>query len=173
MDQSLGIGMGLGLPWPTLPFDLEHLRQTTTRVLNPERRNACLMGWRTWVSIGETPLPNRLNVVLSSNPDRVVPKETLHCLSLEQALEQLDGQEEIEAIFILGGVGLYAEALKHPRCQRAWVTRIHATFEADATIPQDAFADFEVDPEEPIRHHQTGGIRYSIERWKKKRNEIE
>ncbi|HVF30084.1 MAG TPA: dihydrofolate reductase [Pyrinomonadaceae bacterium] len=55
--RNLAIGKDGKLPWH-YPADLKFFKQTTTG-------NAVVMGWNTWQSIGK-PLPNRVNIVLSS-----------------------------------------------------------------------------------------------------------
>src|SRR5215207_9743274 len=55
--KNFAIGKDGKLPWH-YPTDLKFFKQTTTG-------QTIVMGWNTWKSIGK-PLPNRLNVVLSS-----------------------------------------------------------------------------------------------------------
>ena len=57
---------GGSLPW-NLPGDLRYFKELTSRTADPAKRNAVIMGRKTWESIPPKfrPLPGRVNVVLS------------------------------------------------------------------------------------------------------------
>ena len=65
-----GIGMKGKLPW-RLPGDMAFFKRVTSSVADIGKRNAVIMGRRTWASIPAKfrPLPARLNVVLSRSAD--------------------------------------------------------------------------------------------------------
>ena len=67
-DLDWGIGNDNGLPWPKLRGDLRHFKKTTSTA-SADKRNAIVMGRKTWESkeVGCSPLPNRLNVVVRHN----------------------------------------------------------------------------------------------------------
>jgi dihydrofolate reductase len=118
------IGQNNRLLWH-LPGDLHHFRETT-------RGNPVIMGRRTWESLPEKyrPLPGRLNVVVSGNPDYSAPGAVLSG-SLASALEKAgDGHE----IFVIGGAGLYRQAL--PLAGRLHLTEIAEEFSGDALFPE-------------------------------------
>ena len=56
VDRAGAIGRGGSIPWH-YSSDLRFFKQQTTG-------NTCVMGYRTWLSIGK-PLKNRLNIVMS------------------------------------------------------------------------------------------------------------
>jgi dihydrofolate reductase len=68
--QTHGIGVGGQLPW-SLRGDMQFFKQLTRSTQDPLKRNAVVMGRKTWQSIPERfrPLDDRLNVVLSRNAD--------------------------------------------------------------------------------------------------------
>lgn len=86
------------------------------------------MGRHTWESIGQKALPERSNIVLTSNSDYKA-KNAFVSSSLEDVLERLNSDE---TVFIIGGAELYKHAL--PYVKRAWITEIDADFEGDATF---------------------------------------
>ena len=59
-DKNGGIGYKNKLPWPSLKKDMEKFKSLTSN-------NICIMGSKTWNSLPKKPLPNRINVVLSSH----------------------------------------------------------------------------------------------------------
>jgi dihydrofolate reductase/thymidylate synthase len=66
MDSQQGIGKNNNLPW-SLSADLTHFKSLTTTVTHLQKRNAVIMGRKTWNSLPTAfrPLPNRLNIVIT------------------------------------------------------------------------------------------------------------
>lgn len=126
MASNRVIGRGNRLPWK-LSTDMQHFRRVTMG-------KPVIMGRRTFESL-KKPLPGRLNVVVTRNPDLLVPgAKVTH--SLEDALDiaaaqcEIDGQDEL---FVIGGAQLYAAAL--PIADRLYVTDVHAEIEGDTWFP--------------------------------------
>lgn len=126
------IGFEGGMPWH-LSEDMKHFRELT--VSHP-----VIMGRKTWESLAPKyrPLPNRDNIVVSHDPMYRAPGATV-VTSLEDALDLArqeaipdDGLDRSE-IWIIGGAQLFAEAL--PFADRAYVTMLAATVDADAYAP--------------------------------------
>lgn len=117
------IGRDNDLPW-RLPDEFRYFKRTT-------EGHHVIMGRRTWESRG-TPLPKRVNLVVSSRPDFTAPGATV-VRSLAEALELARAAGEREA-FVIGGTALYAEAL--PIADTLYLTRVHAEFEGDAYFPK-------------------------------------
>lgn len=115
------IGIDNRLPW-RLPADLKFFRRTTLG-------HAVIMGRKNYESIGR-PLPQRRNIVLSTDPGYRAPGcEVRH--SLAAALAAAGDDPEI---FIIGGANLYAQAL--PLAERMYLTLIEAEFDGDAWFPE-------------------------------------
>ncbi len=137
MDLNSGIGKGGGLPWH-LPADLKHFKQLTTSTRSPSRKNAVIMGRKTWESLPEKfrPLPGRINVVISRNKDFIVPDGVLRGDSLESILNRLSAMtSEVENIFVIGGAQIFKEALTHPGCRKIYATQILKKFDCDTFFP--------------------------------------
>jgi dihydrofolate reductase len=114
------IGKNGRMPWH-LPADLRHFKTITLG-------KPVIMGRRTYESIGK-PLPQRRNIVVTRDLAwRAEGCETAH--SLPEALVMAAGEPEL---MLIGGGQLYREAL--PRAQRIYLTRVHATFDADTFFP--------------------------------------
>ncbi|RWW30032.1 hypothetical protein GW17_00005416 [Ensete ventricosum] len=107
--QDMGIGKDGNLPWK-LPSDLKFFKEVTMTTSDPSKRNAVIMGRKTWESIPpqNRPLPGRLNVVLtrSGSFDIATAENILMCGSLSSALELLAATPyclSIERVFVIGG----------------------------------------------------------------------
>ncbi len=130
-DLDWGIGKDNGLPWPKLRADLRHFKKTTSTA-SPGKRNAIVMGRKTWESkeVGSTPLPNRLNVVVSRSPYEV-PAGVIAARTLDEAL----AVPEVESIFLVGGAGVLLEAVERPDLRHVYLTRVETRYECDVLMP--------------------------------------
>jgi dihydrofolate reductase len=160
VTPSLGIGNGGGLPWPQLKKEMGFFARVTKRTSpstsdsGARRINAVLMGRKTWESIPPKfrPLKDRLNVVITSNPDEFrerLDKTTdvegpVVCSSVMDAISQLEGQNkdklpnpniELDKIFVIGGASIYETALELPQTKRVLLTKIHKEYECDTFFP--------------------------------------
>lgn len=96
-DSKRGIGLNNQIPWK-LSDDLKHFKEITTKVPKDSYYkyiNMVVMGRKTWDSLPPQykPLPNRLNVILSNNPN--FKAETKTKTETEQEAEQ-DKENEQE-----------------------------------------------------------------------------
>jgi dihydrofolate reductase len=130
------IGRDGGLPWH-LPADLKHFRELTTG-------GTVVMGRRTYESLPDRfrPLPNRRNIVLSTDPSYVARGAEV-CTSLQSALDSCDHD-----CFVIGGEHTYLQAL--PLSDRVYATQLDAEHAGDARFPALPDAEWEcVDTSEP------------------------
>jgi dihydrofolate reductase len=136
VDQKNGIGKDNALPWH-LPSEMKHFSKLTKTTSDPTKKNAVIMGRNTWESIPQKfrPLPNRYNVVLTSNAEFQVPDGVLLASSLDEALNKLTAIPEIENIFVIGGASVYKQAIFHPACEKISITKIEQSFDCDTFFP--------------------------------------
>ncbi|HLV76673.1 MAG TPA: dihydrofolate reductase [Marinobacter sp.] len=128
MARNRVIGRNNQLPW-YLPGDLKYFKQATMG-------KPVIMGRKTWDSIGR-PLPGRMNVVISRNPEWQAPAGAVAVTSLEKALVKAEAQAELDGgdeVMIIGGGQIYAEAL--PLVDRMYITQVHAEVGGDAYFPE-------------------------------------
>lgn len=136
MDRNHGIGCDGGLPW-NIPEDLKHFKSITTTVVNPSKKNAVLMGRKTWESLPREfrPLPGRINIVLTRDKQLKLP-DGVHKLSSFDGLEGLvNGLPDIERIFVIGGEQVFRETISFPGCGEIYMTKINAIFKCDTFFP--------------------------------------
>ena len=122
IDSNNAIGVNNGLLCH-LPADLKHFKQTTTG-------KTIVMGRKTFESLPSGALPNRENIVLTSNKNANC--ENVKCFdSLEKVYQYCKDKEEI---FIIGGGMLYEPAM--PDADKLYLTKINHAFEqADTYFP--------------------------------------
>ncbi|KAF6143612.1 hypothetical protein GIB67_012411 [Kingdonia uniflora] len=140
--QIMGIGKDGKLPWK-LPSDLKLFKKITVTTSDPTKKNAVIMGRKTWESIPVEyrPLPGRLNVVLtrSGSFDIATVENVLICGSMTSALELLAASPyclSIEKVFVIGGGQILREALNAPGCDAIHITEIETDIECDTFMPQ-------------------------------------
>jgi len=124
------IGKDNDLVW-SLPDDFRYFKETTTG-------HPMIMGRKTWDSLGK-PLPNRLHIIITRQPDFTAPAECLVVDSLEKALDEARKTGNEEA-FVIGGAEIYKQAL--PQADRLYLTEVKASFEGDTYFPAFNPADW-------------------------------
>ena len=121
---SYGIGMSGTLPWlaagVALPKDVKYFKHATSATVDPNKKNAVIMGRKTFESIPEKykPLSNRLNFVITRDTNWKYESVEV-ASSLNHALEILSTDKYsswIEKAVVVGGVKLFEDAILHPNC---------------------------------------------------------
>ena len=128
MSRNRVIGRNNALPWH-LSEDLKYFKRVTMG-------KPVIMGRKTWESIGR-PLPGRTNIVITRNPEYVVPEGVRVVTSLDAAInlaEKVCLIEGIDEAIVMGGAEIYAQAL--PRADRLYLTQVHADVHGDAYFPE-------------------------------------
>ena len=116
------IGRDNALPWH-LGTDLKRFKELTMG-------HHLIMGRRTYESVGR-PLPGRINVVITRDPDYTADGVTV-VHSFEEAIRVAADARDPEP-FIAGGAVVFEQALH--RADRMYLTRIHADIEGDTYFP--------------------------------------
>ena len=125
VDRKRGIGyQNRLLFW--LPNDLKRFKALTTG-------NTIIMGRKTFESLPKGALPNRRNVVLSTQKDLICPGTEVFP-SLEEALSSCQPDEHV---YIIGGASVYRQAL--PFADTLCLTEVDAEApQVDAYFPEVA-----------------------------------
>ena len=147
------IGKDNRLLWH-LSDDLKRFKKLTTG-------HTLIMGRNTFLSLPNGKLPNRRHIVISDIPDESFEGCEM-ARSIEEAIELAGTEEEC---FVIGGGMVYRPFL--PVAGKLYLTRVHASFEADTFFPEidysrwKALANEEVDAGErnQYRHTYTEFIR--------------
>ncbi len=129
MAENRVIGNGNKLPWH-LPEDLKYFSQLT-------KGHAVLMGRKTYDSLPEKfrPLPQRLNLVLSSNI-KVEHSEVKVFSSIDHLSRSLMTKAvklPSNVLWVIGGAAVYRELLEY--CDKLYLTRVEGEFSGDVYFP--------------------------------------
>lgn len=123
VDKNWAIGKNNKLMWH-IPADMKFFRETT-------KGNIVIMGRKTLESFPQKqPLPNRVNIVITRNPEYRV-KGAVVAGSIEEAMEEAKKYQG--EIYVIGGESIYRAML--PYCDTAYVTKIDHGFDADTYFP--------------------------------------
>lgn len=150
IDCKNGIGKNGNMPW-NIKEDLLFFKKTTIN-------NVIIMGKNTFFSLSTPPkpLPNRLNIVLTSDPSKYTQEYQMNnniiftnnediyidiLNSREKYCTSYDFLKKDFKIFIIGGETLYTKYT--PLCDSLWVTHIHEDYDCDKYFNFDFINNFE------------------------------
>jgi dihydrofolate reductase len=132
-DLNFGIGNENNLPWPKNDRDMRWFRDHTVG-------HVVVMGRKTWESIGSKPLPNRINVVITSKelegPDMTISGD------MEDIITQIKNKYPHLHIWIIGGSEIYFQAI--PFCDKLYLTTFNQKYICDSYVETDIIVKFPV-----------------------------
>lgn len=124
VDKNWAIG-NKGQLLISIPADMKMFRQETTG-------KVIVLGRKTIETFPNCkPLPNRVNIVMSTRADYKVEGATV-VHNVEELLEELQ-QYNTEDVYIIGGDSVYKQMIDY--CDTVHVTKIDREYEADAFFP--------------------------------------
>lgn len=116
------IGKDNKLLWK-IPDDMKRFKEITTG-------HTVIMGRKTFESIGKV-LPNRLNIILTRDPNYKVDDPNVKILGGVSDLEEYINDENEN--FVIGGAQIYSILM--PKCQKLYVTQVDKDFVGDTYFP--------------------------------------
>ena len=130
VDENFGIGFNGDL-LEHIPEDLKHFKQLTTN-------KTIIMGRKTWESLPNKPLPDRLNIVVTSK-ERSFEEMTVFT-SFEEVYSRATHIIPEDEWFIIGGGSIYKEFL--PIYDKVYLTKIMVSHEnVDTYFPNIELMD--------------------------------
>ncbi|XP_053621222.1 dihydrofolate reductase isoform X2 [Plodia interpunctella] len=146
----------------------------TTKTSDTKKKNAVIMGRRTWdcIPLKYRPLPNRINIVLTRHVDDVklkVPEGVIVVPGLNEAISYIEDREDIESTWVIGGSSIYKAAMEHKNCNKIYLTEIQKVFECDTFFPTIDKNQFTIISEDrvPGEKQVEGDISYYYKIYKK------
>ena len=121
-DENWGIGKSGALPWPHNPADLKWFKAST---LN----HTIVMGKATWDSLPVKPLPNRVNVVVSSS--NILAK--VDVVSISDLRRRLSSMDTDQDMWIIGGARLIEGMMDY--IDEFHLSQIKGNYNCDTFLP--------------------------------------
>lgn len=124
------MGNGRDLPWPKgeIKGDLPHFKKVT-------ENSVVIMGGKTFESLGGVPLPNRINIVVSSTLRDEIPGTYVYpSIPLALGFAALHSKP----IWFIGGAHLLDQVIKMGVLDRLWITRVRDSYKGDVLLQWDA-----------------------------------
>jgi len=154
-SDNHAIGKDNQLLWH-LPKDMRFFKNTTWAL-------PILMGRKTFESLGNKPLPGRLNLVITRQADVTYNGATV-VSSLEEAISMAK-QNDYKELMVIGGGEIYTMAL--PIANSIYLTRVHTTIEGDTYFPVLG-TDWVMESSEPHLADEKHAFNFDFEIWHRK-----
>lgn len=116
-----------------------------------------VMGRKTWESLGEKPLPNRYNIVLTNNPDQYKSSGEAFFCDFEFFKKFSDKNLDY---FIIGGAEIYEKFLQENLVDSIILSKFAEEVEGDTYFPKQYIENFKL----KIINHCKGFKQYVYER---------
>jgi dihydrofolate reductase len=113
VDENNVLGKDNTIPWKS-SHDFKWFKNLTVK-------SSTIMGRKTWESLPKKPLPDRVNYVITSNPDYVA-EGAIVMPSLQAAIEHSQKDDQYRKINAIGGKRLLEEAALI--AGRAYISRV-------------------------------------------------
>ena len=130
IDEKNGIGKSNKIPW-YFPDDLKYFSKLTRGNGN----NAIIMGRKTFESLGNYPLPNRVNIVISTQYKPSQGSNLIWVTSPEEANNYCK-LHNFDDVWVIGGARIYDYYFKHTDLiKKIYITSICKSFDCDTFFP--------------------------------------
>lgn len=128
-DSQGGIAKAGSMPWPKNTKDLAWFKKNTAT-------DVVVMGSKTWLDPHmPTPLPRRINVVVTSNPEKCPGADRYITADMDLCDELLKLKEEYSRhhIWVIGGANILEQSMD--MVEQFYLTIIDGQYDCDTHIP--------------------------------------
>lgn len=125
-----GIGLKGGLPWNSKK-DMDFFKKVTSFTPIESLKNVVIMGRKTMESLPKQYLPNRLNIVVSSqelNNENIITAKTF-----DEAINLANNMNHYNT-WVIGGKSIYEQAFNHYLVGNIYHTELEKEFECDTFL---------------------------------------
>ncbi len=115
---------------------LWHIPEDFKRFKDLTSGNVVIMGRKTYESLPEKfrPLPNRINIVVTRNPNFTTIHQLIVVGSIEEAIRQAQDKMSSKEVFIIGGASIYEQGIKY--ADKLYLTLVEKEYpDADTFFP--------------------------------------
>ena len=158
VDKNWGIGKNNKLLF-SIPDDMKFFKAVTGN-------NIVIMGRKTYESIGNKPLSNRINVVITNKELKY--HDNLFALNGKEFEKWLsnynkNSDENKPESYIIGGESIYHKYIN--RCDELYITIVDKEYDADTHFPDPTKHGFKL--RKVIKEGEYNGLNYKITLWSK------
>ena len=118
------IGLNNTLPWH-IPEDFKYFKDTTVG-------KPIIMGRKTFESLDKKPLPNRKNIVITTQAKEIY-KDIDNVIVVNNKDEALTACDNAPEVMIIGGANIYTQFL--PMADRLYLSIVHKNYPGDTFFP--------------------------------------
>lgn len=139
VDLNNGIAKNNQIPWK-ITEDLKHFKNITTLTTSEQLKNIVIMGKNTWESIGSKPLPNRINIIISTTMtskyeyDDNNKNDYMICADMRTTINLINTFNNVNNVFVVGGKRLYDEFINSNIIKYVYLTKINYDYETDTIV---------------------------------------
>jgi dihydrofolate reductase / thymidylate synthase len=135
-DSKFGIGKNNTLPW-NFSEDMKYFKRLTEFSDDFDKKSCVIMGRKTWESIPNKYLKNRINVVISRNKEitdlyKSENEKILFFDSLKFAINYM--KKNYTNVWIIGGSEIYNQSFNYYLVDNIYMTQIDGDFNCDRFI---------------------------------------
>ncbi len=142
------IGKNNKIPW-YIPEDLKHFKHIT-------QNSIIIMGRKTFESLPNGPLPNRINIVLTRTPNNANNTENVIFTNIDDLFTII--KQYHKRIFVIGGSEIYLLLLVY--CKVIHMTIVHEDIEGDITLSIPLESNYEKINESEILYSKKNNQKY-------------
>ena len=137
---------------------LFHMKEDMGFFREQTSNNIVVMGYNTWLSLGEKELPNRKNIVLTN--------ENIPNVTTSNDIFKVINEYKEEDMYIIGGAYVYNECLRLGLVDEILITIVPTVIEeADATVDLGLMQEYK--KQKKIKEFTYKEMKVSIWSWKK------
>lgn len=148
-EYDRGIGLYNSLPWPRITEDMLRFNKLT-------KNSIVIMGAGTFRSLDFRPLPDRHNIVLTSDRSAISTLPQFFCFdnlafmdlgTILLMINRMQERKEPRGIWIIGGAKVYQEFIGY--VDKMYITLVKQKFYCDRFFPEIDKAVWQLDTTEP------------------------
>lgn len=160
VNKTNGIGFDNIIPWK----NSEDLKFFSTLTIGLQKNNAVIMGYKTWESLPTKPLPDRLNIVITSALLKV--QDVIFVDNFKDAINTCV-EKNINDVFVIGGERLYKSTIGSFLCKTLYISQIDNYEKCDKFFP--IFDEVNIYKEREFKlHNNFTLVRYERENYEEK-----
>ncbi len=154
LSQNYVIGKNQDLLWH-ISDDLKRFKQITLG-------SPVIMGRKTYLSLPRRPLPNRRNIVLTSQQN--LQLDGCEVVSSIETIQQMADSEQ--EFFVIGGGSVYEQFF--PLANKLYITWVYQDFEGDTFFPCFDEEEWEIEEKSPQFHDEESNLDFAYFTYKRK-----